>query len=100
MPQFNKVGDKFDGPTPALAVEVTPASPMPPGQYTFQLVVQDADGLQSDPATIVVTVRQPLSVTIEGPKIVRVGQAFTLNGIPVPAQTQGLTFHWTLIQKA
>lgn len=53
--------------------------PLPPGTHTFQLVVVDDLGVQSDPVIEQVVIQGKPVAVLEGPPRVAVGQAFRLD---------------------
>ena len=83
MPEFVIGQDVVtDESTSVVAVEVNDNAPLPKGRHIFQLIVEDDDGLRSDPATIEIVVadeRRPTAV-LQGPSVVQVGQSFRLDG--------------------
>ena len=103
MPEFVIGRDiATDQDTPVVAVEVTENAPLPKGRHIFQLIVEDDDGLRSDPATIEVVVadeRRPTAV-LQGPTVVQVGQSFRLDGSqsvdPPPGRV--VRYVWTLLR--
>ena len=81
MPKFEpNTTHETDGPV--VKVEVDASAPLRPGTHTFQLVVKDDDGLESDPDVVRIVVeddRKPTAV-LEGPSSARVGESFELRG--------------------
>lgn len=47
------IGKAVEQPGPVLRVD----NPLPPGRHRFSLVVLDSRGIESEPVTVVVTVR-------------------------------------------
>ena len=83
-------------------VDATLAAPLPKGQHTFQLVVVDDDGLQSDPVTVDIVVRddrKPTAVLV-APATVPFGQAFRLDGSKSSDLPPGqvVKFVWTMLR--
>ncbi len=79
---FFKFGVPIETRDSAIAVEIDPANPLPPGQRRFQLVVVDDSGNESAPAELIVIVadnERPTAV-IDGPSRVSFGEPFKLNG--------------------
>jgi hypothetical protein len=85
----------------AVAVDVTPDAPLPRGRHVFQLVVVDDDGLESDPVTITIVVRDDRRPTaiITGPETVPLGQSFRLDGSRSSDLPPGrlVRFVWTML---
>lgn len=72
----------IDTPTPTIEFTLDPARPLPPGQHTFRLVVEDDAGNLSQTAQTMVIVRDTINPTavIRAPRNVEPGQNFTLDG--------------------
>ncbi len=68
--------------TPTFAVSVSPANPLPPGVYHFQLQVVDTSGNVSTAASVSVIVVDNVAPTavLTAPTNVAYGQGFTLDG--------------------
>jgi hypothetical protein len=64
---------------PVIDVTFGAAKPLPPGTHTFQLVVVDDLGVQSDPVIEQVVVQGKPVAVLEGPARVAVGQTFKLD---------------------
>jgi hypothetical protein len=69
-------------PDPQLIVTADPAAGgLPPGKYTFSLVVTDDLNQTSATATLPVEVRAAPAVKISGPSVVAFNQDITLNAV-------------------
>jgi len=71
-----------------------------PGKYTFELVVIDDLGNESQPVTTEVEVRELPVAKIVALKPVPVGKPFTLNGGESTPQQHIKTYRWTLVSEA
>ena len=93
MPVFEQ--DKpQDTDKPAIDVE----NKLKAGVYRFQLIVEDSDGLQSDPVFTTVTVRDRPVAVLNAPKVVQAGQAFALSGDGSTDPGGQITkYHFTLV---
>lgn len=100
MPVFT-IGTPIPTDTPTITVEFDPTHALLPGAHTFQLIVEDNDGLRSAAATIDVIVRdeQRPTAVITAPTQVPFGQPFDLNGErssdPFPGKV--VRYIWTLM---
>jgi hypothetical protein len=96
------VGQEISTEESGVSVDVTADSPLPKGQHTFQLVVEDDDGLLSDPVTIDITVRDDNKPTaiVSGPQSVQFGQSFKLDGSKSSDVAPGkvVKYIWTLLK--
>lgn len=66
----------------AVVVDVDAQAPMPLGRHSFQLIVTDDSGNESEPTQFVVIVAdrtRPVAV-LDGPEIVDIGKSFQLVG--------------------
>lgn len=100
MPDFQP-GVPLETTDPAILVEVQQGQSLPPGRHTFQLIVEDSDGLVSTPDTVSVIVRDdriPTAV-LDVPSLVTFGQDFTLSGkrSSDPAPGRVVKFIWMLV---
>src|SRR5215211_3981679 len=103
MPTFVAGQDVVtNAPENVVSVDVSAQQPLAKGVHTFQLIVVDDDGLQSDPMTITVVVRddrRPTAV-LRGPEVVNFGQSFrldaTLSSDPAPGQV--VRYIWTMLR--
>jgi|SRR4051812_28730510 len=96
------VGQDIATPDPVVSVDATIDLPLPKGQHTFQLIVEDDDGLLSDPVTVDVVVRddrKPTAVLI-APQTVPFGQSFKLDASRSSDLPPGkiVKFVWTLLR--
>jgi hypothetical protein len=73
---------------------------LPPGTYTFSLVVEDDAGLLSAPATWAVQLRSLPVAKIAGPQAVAEGQPINLNGQASTASAGGKITKYTWTVKA
>ena len=86
---------------PTITVEVAQGEALPPGRHTFQLVVFDNDGLEAQPDTVDVIVRDDRAPTavLDAPGQVLFGQDFNLSGRqssdPPPGRV--VRYVWTLL---
>ncbi|HTE45669.1 MAG TPA: hypothetical protein VK636_10530 [Gemmatimonadaceae bacterium] len=101
MAQFI-VGQDISTPESSIAVDLSIDKPLPKGQHTFQLVVEDDDGLLSDPFTIDIIVRddnKPTAV-MSAPQSVQFGQSFKLDGSKSSDVAPGkvVKYIWTLLK--
>lgn len=85
-----------------VSVDATLEAPIPRGQHVFQLVVVDDDGLESEPVTIEIVVRddrRPTAVIL-GPATVPFGQTFRLDGSRSSDLPPGrlVRFVWTMLR--
>lgn len=81
MPKFT-TGQPVETSEPAVEVSVTPDHPLAPGSHSFQLVVVDDAGNESEPSIMQVVViddAKPTAV-IDGPRSVSAGASFELSG--------------------
>ena len=99
MPIFAP-GQTIETEDPVIVVEAG-QTPLPKGRHTFQLIVQDDDGLQSAPDTrdvIVLDERNPTAV-LGAPERVQFGAEFRLDGTkssdPEPGKV--VRYFWTLM---
>ena len=87
---------------PAVSVDVSPDAPLPKGRHIFQLVVVDDDGLQSDPFTVEIVVRDDRKPTaiVKAPDSVQLGQPFRLDGSASSDLPPGkiVRYVWTLLR--
>ena len=101
MPQFT-IGTPIELEEPTVEDTVDPASPLSVGRHTFQLVVEDDSGNQSEPDTVEVIVKdsQAPTAVIKAPSQVEFGQSFTLDGRPSSDIPPGkvVKFTWTLVE--
>lgn len=81
MPKFEP-GQPVKTAENKVEVTVDPASPLPIGLQTFELVVVDTSGNASAPARcqVVVRDRERPTAVIQGPKYVDYGKNFELSG--------------------
>lgn len=68
--------------TPTIQFDIDRTRPLPPGQHTFRLVVEDDAGNLSQTAEATVIVRDSINPTavLRAPRNVEPGQSFTLDG--------------------
>ncbi len=88
-------------PDSLLTIESAAGSPLPTGTYTFQLVVTDDSGNNSNPATvrIVIADDQAPTAVIDAPGRVGIGQDFSLSGErSIDVGGELTKYVWTLIQ--
>lgn len=100
MPDFQP-GVPLETDVPTILVEVQQGKTLPPGRHTFQLVVEDSDGLQSAADSVDVIVRDdriPTAV-LDAPSQVVFGQDFALSGkrSSDPAPGTIVKYIWTLL---
>jgi len=85
-----------------VSVDATLDLPLPKGQHTFSLVVVDDDGLESDPVTVEVVVRDDRKPTavISAPVTVPFGQSFRVDGSKSSDLPPGkvVKYVWTLLK--
>jgi hypothetical protein len=85
-----------------VTVDATLDTPLPKGQHTFQLVVVDDDGLQSDPVTVDIVVRDDRKPTavLAAPVTVPFGQTFRIDGSKSSDLPPGkvVKFVWTMLR--
>ena len=81
MPAF-VIGTPVESAEPVIEVTVDPASPLSVGRHTFQLVVVDDAGNQSQADSVVVIVRDSTNPTavLRAPSQVEPGVSFSLDG--------------------
>ena len=81
MAQF-VIGTPVESAEPTIEVTVDPANPLSVGRHTFQLVVVDDAGNQSQPDSVVVIVKDSINPTavLRAPSQVEPGTSFSLNG--------------------
>jgi len=96
------VGQEITTEDSFVSVDATVENPLPKGQHTFSLVVVDDDGLQSDPVTVEIVVRddrKPTAVLI-APQTVPFGQTFKLDGSRSSDLPPGkvVKYVWTLLK--
>ena len=101
MAQF-MVGQDIAMEDSFVSVDATLDTPLPKGQHTFSLVVVDDDGLQSDPVTVDVVVRddrKPTAVLV-APVTVPFGQPFRMDGSKSSDLPPGkvVKYVWTLLK--
>jgi hypothetical protein len=97
-----EVGKEISTDESFISVDATAENPLPKGQHTFSLVVVDDDGLQSDPLTVEIVVRddrKPTAVLI-APQTVPFAQAFKLDGSRSSDLPPGkvVKYVWTLLK--
>jgi hypothetical protein len=96
------VGQEIATDDSFISVDATLDTPLPKGQHTFSLVVVDDDGLQSDPVTVEVVVRDDRKPTavLSAPVTVPFGQSFRLDGSKSSDLPPGkvVKFVWTLLK--
>jgi len=84
-----------------VEVTVGPDSLLPPGRHSFQLVVEDDSGNQSQPDIVEVIVRdtQAPTAVLRAPKRVELGESFVLDGAQSSDVAPGkvVRFHWTRV---
>jgi hypothetical protein len=100
MPEF-KLGETIETEEPQVQVEINQENPLPPGRYTFQLVVVDDSGNESLPDSVAVIIRDTLRPTavIEAPGSVTFGESFLLDGRrSSDIGGQIVTYRWTLVE--
>jgi len=101
MAQFT-VGQEISTDDSFISVDATLDLPLPKGQHTFSLVVVDDDGLQSDPVTVEVVVRDDRKPTavVSAPVTVPFGQSFKLDGSKSSDVPPGkvVKYVWTLLK--
>ena len=81
MPDFQP-GTTLETAESSVAVEASAQNPLPPGKMTFQLVVIDDAGNESQPVTadvFVLDTQAPTAILV-APSKVPAGQAFKLDG--------------------
>ena len=97
-----QIGQDVTTDTNTVTVDVDPATPLPKGAHTFQLVVIDDDGLRSDPMTVDVVVRDDRAPTavLRAPATVPFGQSFTLDGSASSDLPPGqvVQYVWTMLR--
>jgi len=96
------VGQDIATPDATITVDATLDAPLPKGQHTFQLTVEDDDGLVSDPVTVDIVVRddrKPTAVLL-APQTVPFGQSFKIDGSRSSDLPPGkiVKFVWTLLR--
>ena len=101
MPAF-VIGKDVVTDDPFVTVDATTAAPLPKGQHIFQLFVVDDDGLQSDPVTVEIVVRddrKPTAVLV-APVTVPFGEPFRLDGSRSSDLPPGkiTRYVWTLLR--
>ena len=90
---------KTDVPTVEVTIDAT--NTLPVGVHTFQLIVTDDSGNDSQPALVEIVVRDTTAPTavIDGPREVGFGNPFDLSGVRSsdPAPGRVVSFTWTLV---
>ena len=96
MPPVNFALNKHvETTTPSVEAMITGATPET--NYTFQLVVIDDAGNESQPVTTVVEVRGIPVAKITGPKIAVAGKPITLEAAGSGPEGKIKTYRWTLV---
>jgi hypothetical protein len=81
MPRF-EINVPIETDQPNVVVEVDRTAPLVTGRHTFQLVVTDDSGNESEPTSIIVIVadRERPTAVLDGPDVVNFGASFELSG--------------------
>lgn len=88
------VNQQIDSPTPVIEALIDKATPGT--DYTFQLVVIDDAGHESQPVTVTISVRELPVAKIAPPKPAVAGKSFTLDASGSgPGQIK--TYRWKLV---
>jgi hypothetical protein len=96
-----EVGTPVETETPTVEVTLDPENALPVGKHVFQLVVVDDSGNQSQPADVVVIVRDTEAPTavVRAPSQVSFGKSFALDGRGSSDLPPGkiVRYIWTLV---
>jgi hypothetical protein len=99
MPDFQP-GQTIETREAFVSVDASPEKPLPPGKMTFQLVVVDDQGQESEPVTadvFVIDNARPTAVLV-APQRVQAGQPFRLDGSKsTDVDGQVVRYRWTRI---
>lgn len=105
MPKFTPGVEVTSTPpnSPSIEVTIDPAAPLAAGDYKFRLVVEDDQGLVSEPAIVSVKVQDTRPIaSLEGtPEVVDFGKSFKLVGENSRATVAGRRirkYTWTLLR--
>jgi hypothetical protein len=81
MPRF-EINVPIETDQPNVVVEVDRTAPLLTGRHSFQLVVTDDSGNESEPTSIIVIVadRERPTAVLDGPDVVNFGASFELSG--------------------
>ena len=88
-------GQDFSTDQPVLEAAID--KPVPGTEYTFQLVVVDELGHESQPVTVKVTLRDLPVAAIAPPKPSVVGKPIILDASGSGPQGQIKSYHWKLV---
>ena len=92
-----QVGQEVKTDAPKVSVEIDPRAPLAAGKHRFRLVVEDVNGIQSEPVFLDVTVLNAPTAVLRGPSQVRVGASFDLTAEgSQPGDGRITTYLWTL----
>ncbi len=96
------IGQEITTTDSFVSVDASLEKPLPKGQHTFQLIVVDDDGLQSDPVHVDVVVRDDRKPTavLTAPATVPFGQSFRLDGSKSSDLAPGkvVKYLWTMLK--
>lgn len=99
MPDFQP-GQTIETREGFVAVDASPEKPLPPGKMTFQLVVIDDQGQESEPVSadvFVIDNARPTAVLV-APQRVQAGQPFRLDGSKsTDVDGKVVRYRWTRI---
>jgi len=98
---FMKPGETVETKTASVEITSSVEQFLPVGTHTFQLIVLDEDGNESDAAQVKVVVRdtQRPTAVIVGPESAELGQSFSLDGSRSTDVAPGkiAAYRWTLL---
>ena len=97
-----EIGTPVETEEPTVEVTVDTDNPLPVGKHVFQLVVADESGNASQPAEVVVIVRDSEAPTavIKAPSQVGFGRSFKMDGSASSDVPPGkvVRYIWTLVE--